>query len=218
MDMVDEREIPEKPFYKIAEVCQYTDTQPYVIRFWESEFPQLAPTKSRSGQRVYRREDIDLILRIKRLLHDEEYTIAGARRRLEEESSNFPPGTEAGRDLPSEPTEPAVPVPEQFPALEEVEILRSRLASVEGEKRLLEARVETLLRDVERLREAGGEAGRAELDRARVLAAEAAKEAAERALRIQRARALEVAALLEETLGRLDGLETGLGEDESGPP
>ena len=79
--MGDAREIPEKPFYKIGEVCQYTDTQPYVIRFWESDFPQLSPEKGRSGQRVYRREDIDLILRIKKLLYDEEYTIAGARRR-----------------------------------------------------------------------------------------------------------------------------------------
>lgn len=217
MDMVDEREIPEKTFYKIAEVCQYTDTQPYVIRFWESEFPQLAPTKSRSGQRVYRREDIDLILRIKRLLHEEEYTIAGARRRLEEESGTLPAGTEAGRDLPPEASEPGAPILEELPALEEVEILRSRLASAEGEKRRLEARVEELLRDVERLREGDG-AGRSELDRARVLAAEAAREAAERALRIQRGRALEVAELLEETLGRLDGLETGLGEDEPGAP
>ena len=79
-------EIPHKLFYKIGEVCQYTDTQPYVLRFWESEFPNLAPEKNRSGQRVYRRDDIELILRIKKLLYDEEYTIAGARKRLEEET------------------------------------------------------------------------------------------------------------------------------------
>ena len=69
--------IPEKLFYKAAEVCQITDTQPYVLRFWESEFPQLASEKNRSGQRVYRREDIDLVFRIKKLLYQEEYTIAG---------------------------------------------------------------------------------------------------------------------------------------------
>ncbi len=75
-------EIPRKLFYKIGEVCQLTDTQPYVLRFWESEFPQLAPTKSRSGQRLYRKRDIDLVLTIKQLLHDEGYTIAGARKKL----------------------------------------------------------------------------------------------------------------------------------------
>lgn len=71
-----------KPFYKIGEVCQITDTQPYVLRFWESEFPQLAPKKSRNGQRIYRRKDVDLVLQIKRLLYEEGYTIAGARKKL----------------------------------------------------------------------------------------------------------------------------------------
>ena len=77
--------IPEKLFYKIGEVCQYTDTQPYVLRFWESEFPVLTPQKNRSGQRVYSREDIELVFKIKKLLYDEEYTIAGARKQLEHE-------------------------------------------------------------------------------------------------------------------------------------
>jgi DNA-binding transcriptional MerR regulator len=73
----------EKLFYKIGEVCQLTDTQPYVLRFWESEFPQLAPQKTRSGQRIYRSSDIELVLRIKKLLYEEEFTIAGARKQLE---------------------------------------------------------------------------------------------------------------------------------------
>jgi DNA-binding transcriptional MerR regulator len=71
-----------KLFYKIGEVCQMTDTQPYVLRFWESEFSQLAPTKSRSGQRLYRRKDVDLVKEIKRLLYEEGYTIAGVRQKL----------------------------------------------------------------------------------------------------------------------------------------
>jgi DNA-binding transcriptional MerR regulator len=75
-------EIPRKLFYKLNEVCQLTDTQPYVLRFWESEFAQLAPTKSRNGQRLYRRKDIDLVLTIKKLLNDEGFTIAGAREKL----------------------------------------------------------------------------------------------------------------------------------------
>ena len=78
-------EVPNKLFYKIGEVCEITDTQPYVLRFWESEFPQLAPRKNRSGQRVYQRKDIDMVIRIKKLLYDEEYTIAGARKKLDEE-------------------------------------------------------------------------------------------------------------------------------------
>src|SRR5881628_408559 len=77
-----ERKIPNKLFYKIGEVCELTDTQPYVLRFWESEFPQLAPKKSRTGQRLYRRKDIDLVLEIKNLLYQEGYTIAGARKKL----------------------------------------------------------------------------------------------------------------------------------------
>ena len=77
-------EIPEKLFYKASEVCQITDTQPYVLRFWESEFPQLASEKNRSGQRVYRRSDIDLVFKIKTLLYQDEYTIAGARKAIDE--------------------------------------------------------------------------------------------------------------------------------------
>ena len=76
------REIPEKPYYKVSEVCNYTDTQPYILRFWESEFPQLTPERSRGGQSIYSKQDIDLVMRIKRLLYDEEYTIAGARKHL----------------------------------------------------------------------------------------------------------------------------------------
>lgn len=83
--MSELNEIPRKPYYKANEVCQLTDTQPYVLRFWESEFPQLAPRKRGSGQPVYRREDIDLVLRIKKLLYDEERTIEGARQLLEAE-------------------------------------------------------------------------------------------------------------------------------------
>lgn len=95
----DRGALPEKAFYKLGEVCEYTDTQPYVLRFWESEFPQLAPGKNRSGQRVYRRQDIDLILKIKRLLNEEEYTISEARRRLEEEAG----GRGAREDAPQPP-------------------------------------------------------------------------------------------------------------------
>jgi DNA-binding transcriptional MerR regulator len=86
-------EIPKKLFYKIGEVCSLTDTQPYVLRFWESEFPQLAPRKTRTGQRVYRPRDVEMVLEIKKLLYDEGYTIAGARKKLGMDGS--PADTEA---------------------------------------------------------------------------------------------------------------------------
>jgi DNA-binding transcriptional MerR regulator len=79
--------IPNKLFFKIGEVCEITDTQPYVLRYWESEFPALAPAKNSSGQRIYRRKDIETVLRIKQLLYDEGFTIAGAKKRLESEAS-----------------------------------------------------------------------------------------------------------------------------------
>ena len=80
-----DRQIPNKLFFKIGEVCEITDTQPYVLRYWESEFPALAPAKNSSGQRIYRRRDIETILRIKQLLYEEGFTIAGAKKRLEAE-------------------------------------------------------------------------------------------------------------------------------------
>lgn len=80
-----EKKIPNKLFFKIGEVCELTETQPYVLRYWESEFPALAPAKNNSGQRIYRRRDIETILRIKSLLYEEGFTIAGAKKKLEQE-------------------------------------------------------------------------------------------------------------------------------------
>lgn len=73
----------KKLFYKIGEACKLLDIQPYVLRYWETEFPFLSPGKSKSGQRVYSAKEIELIRRIKALLYDEGYTIAGAKKRLE---------------------------------------------------------------------------------------------------------------------------------------
>jgi DNA-binding transcriptional MerR regulator len=75
-------EIPNKLFFKIGEVCKIVDIEPFVLRFWESEFPNLAPEKSKSGQRVYKKKDIEMVLRIKELLYERGYTIAGARKQL----------------------------------------------------------------------------------------------------------------------------------------
>ena len=75
----------EKLYFKIGEACKQLDIQPYVLRYWETEFPARSPDKSKSGQRVYSREDLGIIRRIKELLYDEGYTIAGAKKKLEGE-------------------------------------------------------------------------------------------------------------------------------------
>jgi DNA-binding transcriptional MerR regulator len=72
--------IPDKLFYKLNEVCQYTATQPYVLRFWESEFPFLKPKKSRGNQRLYVRREVEKVLEIKRMLYEEGHTLAGVKR------------------------------------------------------------------------------------------------------------------------------------------
>ena len=74
--------IPEKLFFKIGEVCELAGVQAHVLRYWESEFPTLAPQKNRAGQRVYRKRDVEMALRIKELLYEDQYTIAGAKKRL----------------------------------------------------------------------------------------------------------------------------------------
>jgi DNA-binding transcriptional MerR regulator len=80
------REIPEQSLFRIGEVSRLTATKAFVLRYWESEFPMLQPVKSPSGHRLYRREDIETVFEIKRLLYDEGFTIAGARKHLAEQT------------------------------------------------------------------------------------------------------------------------------------
>jgi DNA-binding transcriptional MerR regulator len=109
-----DKEIPNKLFFKIGEVCEITDTQPYVLRYWESEFPALAPAKNSSGQRIYRRRDIETVLRIKQLLYEEGFTIAGAKKRLEAEMSGratTPQHTPANTPAPASAANTPTPAP-----------------------------------------------------------------------------------------------------------
>ena len=76
---------PERSLLRIGEVSRLTATKPFVLRYWETEFPMLQPVKSPKGHRLYRREDIDTVFTIKRLLYNEGFTIAGARRHLREQ-------------------------------------------------------------------------------------------------------------------------------------
>ncbi|HKM67922.1 MAG TPA: MerR family transcriptional regulator [Candidatus Acidoferrum sp.] len=84
----------ETRLYRIGEVSRIAELKPFVLRYWETEFPMLQPVKSPRGHRMYRQEDVDLVLKIKRLLYDEGFTIAGARRHLRESEGN-----EAGGEL-----------------------------------------------------------------------------------------------------------------------
>ena len=77
--------IPEKIFFKIGEVCDLVGVQAHVLRYWETEFPMLSPQKNRSGQRSYRRRDVEIALRIKELLYEDLYTTAGAKKKLQVE-------------------------------------------------------------------------------------------------------------------------------------
>jgi len=77
--------IPEKIFFKIGEVCDLVGVQAHVLRYWETEFPMLSPQKNRSGQRSYRRRDVEIALRVKELLYEDLYTIAGAKKKLQVE-------------------------------------------------------------------------------------------------------------------------------------
>lgn len=93
----DEVVIPEKLFFKIGEVCDLVGVQAHVLRYWETEFSMLSPQKNKSGQRSYRRRDVEIALRIKQLLYKEMFTIAGARKKLQSDLRD------GGRIKPSSP-------------------------------------------------------------------------------------------------------------------
>ena len=76
--------IPDKLYFRISEVSKLTGLEPYVLRYWESEFKLIKPVRTKSRHRLYRRKDLNIILEIKRLLYEEQYTIAGAKKRLED--------------------------------------------------------------------------------------------------------------------------------------
>ena len=89
--MDDTPAIPDKLFFRIGEVSQLVGVEPYVLRYWESEFPGLSPKKSNTGQRMFRRKDVELLLNIKYLLYDQKFTIEGARKALLEKARESKP-------------------------------------------------------------------------------------------------------------------------------
>ena len=93
-------QIPNKLYFRIGEVSDLVGVKPYVLRYWESEFTDIKPSKSKSGQRLYKRRDVELLLLIKELLYEERFTINGARKRLKEHAKR-----EVGPAVPREPVE-----------------------------------------------------------------------------------------------------------------
>jgi DNA-binding transcriptional MerR regulator len=113
--------IPDKLYFRIGEVSRLCQLPSYVLRFWETEFPQLNPAKSSTGQRMYRRRDVEFALQIKRLLYAEGYTIAGAREKLKAETRS--------RKMQSGLPFPALPHTDQLKAVrQELQELASMLA------------------------------------------------------------------------------------------
>jgi DNA-binding transcriptional MerR regulator len=104
MSAQEQIEIPQKDLFRIGEVSRLTNTKSFVLRYWETEFPMLQPVKSPTGHRLYRREDVELVLRIKRLLYDEGFTIAGARRHLRDTNGSAVESTPgpAAKDGPTQ--------------------------------------------------------------------------------------------------------------------
>ncbi len=96
--MINKKSI-KKLYYSIREVSEMTDLKQYVLRYWETEFPVLKPSKNRAGNRIYRDKDIKLINRIKQLLYDEKFTIDGARKKLQDESESISPSDQMQLDF-----------------------------------------------------------------------------------------------------------------------
>jgi DNA-binding transcriptional MerR regulator len=107
--------IPDKLYFRIGEVATLCRLPAYVLRFWESEFPQLKPVKSSTGQRMYRRRDVESVLRIKELLYSQGFTIVGARQQLRSEAKN-------------DRAQTAIPFPAQSPA--EIQRIRQGLREI----------------------------------------------------------------------------------------
>jgi DNA-binding transcriptional MerR regulator len=112
----DEILIPDKLYFRIGEVATLCHLPAYVLRFWESEFPQLKPVKSSTGQRMYRKRDVESVLRIKQLLYEQGFTISGARQQLRAESK-------------AEKTQSAIPFPSSYSA-SEIQHIRQGLREI----------------------------------------------------------------------------------------
>jgi DNA-binding transcriptional MerR regulator len=107
---VDSPSIPDRLYFKIGDVARICSLETYVLRFWETQFPQLKPNKSGTGQRLYRRRDVELVLDIKRLVHAEGYTLSGARQVLEQAHRRAAP-LPSPQPVPENDSQSPLPLP-----------------------------------------------------------------------------------------------------------
>jgi DNA-binding transcriptional MerR regulator len=112
------QEIPDKLYFRIGEVARLAGIKPYVLRFWETEFPSLGPKKSGTGHRLYRRKEVEMVLEIKRLLYEKRFTIEGARKFLETrgktETTRTPKTAKPSKKAQAELFSTATPFPDTF--------------------------------------------------------------------------------------------------------
>ncbi len=162
----DDVVIPEKLFFKIGEVCEITNTQAHVLRYWESEFPMLAPQKNRAGQRTYRKRDVEMVLRIKELLYEDQYTIAGAKKKLQNdlrggsklkvvqpETTPAPASTE--RQNITQPISTTAPLTATSRTISDEWLTTDAPASLSEEKRIALRRLQETLRELLNILNAG---------------------------------------------------------------
>ncbi len=125
----DPLEIPDKLYFRIGEVSRLAGIKPYVLRYWETEFPGLGPKKSGTGQRLFRRKDVELVLEIKRLLYEKRFTIEGARKYLENRGKPDPSARASGRKPKRQQCELFTPLL-AAPLLEKWDEIRKELRAI----------------------------------------------------------------------------------------
>jgi DNA-binding transcriptional MerR regulator len=131
---LDAIEIPDRLYFKIGDVARICNVEAYVLRFWETKFPQLKPKKSGNGQRLYRRHDVEIALKIKQLVHGEGYTLAGALQFLDQPHHGDEPAPAPQQEPPSRPSAPAAS-PGQFPSLQTLNHVATTIDQARAELR-----------------------------------------------------------------------------------
>ena len=129
--------IPDKLYFRIGDVARLCDVPAYVLRFWETEFPQLKPNKGGTGQRLYRKRDVEMALRIKTLLYDQGYTIPGARQVFKSESKSEPRSNDIPDSVPDATPQPPVPSMDIGAAIRHEAQLRDQITHLRDELRSL---------------------------------------------------------------------------------
>jgi DNA-binding transcriptional MerR regulator len=124
---VDQPELPNKLYFRIGEVAKIVGVKPYVLRYWETEFPSIKPGKTPSRHRLYRRRDVELLLDIKHLLYEERFTIAGAKKQLKDLENSAPQAADASLSQTAEPSAQAAQTaePRSAPSSEQRRLLRA---------------------------------------------------------------------------------------------